>query len=85
MSTAVLLPHNTELSATTVGSLPLSNMLSPVASTAHMPPGISNSFLLSIGQLCDDDCWAILDKHFLHVFKDARLLLKGYRNKLDGL
>ncbi len=40
---------------------------------------------MSIGQLCDDNCWAILDKRFLHVYKAARLLLKGYRNKTDGL
>ena len=48
-------------------------------------PKLTNTSLLSIGQLCDDNCIALFRKHDLHVFKNNRLVLKGLRNYLDGL
>ena len=41
--------------------------------------------LLSIGQLCDDNCQALFDKHLLHIFKNRKLILQGFRIFLDGL
>ena len=35
--------------------------------------------------MCDDDCTAIFTKKFLHILKDDRIILQGYRNLLDGL
>jgi hypothetical protein len=46
---------------------------------------MTNSSLISIGQLCDDDCVAILDKRRLQVFKNSKCILMGPRNKTDGL
>jgi hypothetical protein len=46
---------------------------------------MTNLSLISIGQLCDDDCVAILDKRRLQVFKNNECILIGPRNKTDGL
>ena len=40
---------------------------------------------MSLGQLCDDDCKVELDKKNLKVFKKEKLIMKGHRNKSDGL
>ena len=50
-----------------------------------MLEGLSNASLLSIGQLCDDDCVAVFDKGHLRIFKQGILILKGQRNLIDGL
>jgi hypothetical protein len=46
---------------------------------------MTNSSLISLGQLCDDDCIAVLDKRRLQVYKNNECVLKGNRNPTDGL
>jgi hypothetical protein len=41
--------------------------------------------LISIGQLCDDNCVAVLDKKQIQVFKNNDCILKGDRNPTDDL
>ena len=48
-------------------------------------PKLTNTSLLSIGQLCDDDCVALFRKRDLYVFKNNAFVLKGLRNTVDGL
>ena len=67
------------------GTLPLTKILSPNATRAHVLSGLENSSLLSMGQLCDDECTAIFYGNHLHVYKNADLILMGNRNKIDGL
>ncbi|GFH47516.1 hypothetical protein CTEN210_03991 [Chaetoceros tenuissimus] len=38
-----------------------------------------------MGQLCDDDCTAVFTKNDLQIFKNGKLLIKGLRNRKDGL
>ena len=38
------------------------------------------SSLLSIGQLCDDGCIALFDKHQVAIIKDNAVILTGHRN-----
>ena len=80
-----MLPDSTHVQATHSGLLPLHHSLSTTAKTAHVLDGMTNSSLISIGQLCDDDCVAILDKRRLQVFKNNKRILMGPRNKTDGL
>ena len=47
--------------------------------------GFNNASLLSIGQLCNNECIALFDKRHLRVFKHRILILKGQRNWTDGL
>ena len=84
-STAVVLPNRTALASNTVGTLNLHPNISAKASQAHILPGLTNSSLLSIGQLCDDGCIAIFHKLHLNIYKNAQLVLYGMRNFKDGL
>jgi hypothetical protein len=81
----VMLPDSTNIQATHAGLLPLNSSLSTTAKTAHILDGMTNSSLISIGQLCDDDCVAVLDKRKLQVFKRNACVLSGTRNRIDGL
>jgi hypothetical protein len=67
---AVLLPDSTAIHATHSGQLPLHPSFSEKATTAHVLAGITNASLLSIGQLCDDNCVAVLDKDKIEVFNN---------------
>jgi hypothetical protein len=81
----VMLPDSTNIQATHTGLLPLNSSLSTTAQIAHILDGMTNSSLISIGQLCDDDCVAVLDKRKLQIFKRNACMLSGTRNKIDGL
>ncbi len=82
---SVTLPDSTTLTASHSGLLPFQQNLSTKAKTAHVLDGLTNSSLISIGQLCDDDCIAVLDKRKLQVFKNSERVLEGTRNPTDGL
>jgi hypothetical protein len=55
------------------------------AKTAYVLDGITNASLISIGQLCDNNCIAVLDKRQLKAFKNNECILKGAHNTTDGL
>jgi hypothetical protein len=80
-----MLPDSNHVQATQSGLLPLHHSLSTTAKTAHVLDGMTNLSLISIGQLCDDNCVAILDKQRLQVFKNNKCILMGPRHKTDGL
>jgi hypothetical protein len=80
-----MLPNSTHIQATHSGILPFHSSFSTKAKTAHVLDGITNASLISIGQLCDDDCVAILDKTKIEVFKNDACILTGTRNPTDGL
>lgn len=50
-----------------------------------MLPHLTNSSLLSIGQLCDNNCVAIFDKYAVNIYQQAKRILTGTRNLNDGL
>ena len=64
---------------------PLASSLSAHAKKSHIFDGLHSSSLISLGQLCDDDCVAILDKNEINVINGKTPTLKGQRNKTDGL
>ena len=82
---SVLLPDSTTIQATHTGHLQLHPSLSTKAQTAHVLEDISNASLVSLRQLCDDHCIAVLDTKKLQVFKDTVCVLQGDRNQQDGL
>ena len=51
----------------------------------HIFDGLQSASLISLGQLCDDECVAILDKNEIIVLKVKTLILKGHRNKTDAV
>ena len=83
--TTVQQPDSTALQASGQGLIPLSPHLSDTGQHALILPALQSSSLVSLGQLCDDDCTVILDKHKLHAFKGKHHVLEGTRNPNDGL
>ena len=81
----VSLPDGISMQATKTGNLELSPLLSKKATAVHVFDGIQNSSLLSIGQLCDDDCVAVLKKKDINIYKDNKCIISGTRNYYDGL
>ena len=77
-----MIQNGTKIQAQHCGKLPIKDNLL-LASLVF--PDLHFESLLSIDQLCDKDCLAIFDQYHLHVFKDNRCILKGYRNIKDGL
>ena len=81
----VKLPNSSNIIVTHQGMLPFTNEISDAAKTVQILPQLTNCSLLSIGQLCDDNCWGLFNKKDLLIFKNKKLILKGKRNKFDGL
>ena len=63
-----ILSNNTSISPSTQGLLPFKN-LSKTATKALIYPSLMNESLLSIGQLCDDNCRAIFEKDKIFITK----------------
>ena len=82
---SVILPNKKKLLSKTSGQLQLHPSITKPASTAHVLPGMTNSSLLFIGQLCDDDCIAVFHKLHLNIFKTSKTIFQGMRNSTDGL
>ena len=65
----VQLPDISTISATAVGRLPLPASLTVSANNTHVFYDLHSTSIIYLGQLCDDDCVAILDKHKIQVIK----------------
>ena len=80
----VMLPDGTTIQSTNQGRLPIPE-LSPTAATAHVFKDLHSASLLSVGQLCDDNCLVLFDKQHVRIFKNNQEILKGDRNHRDKL
>ena len=81
----VQFPNNDTMSVTRTGSISIASSISAHAKKAHIFDGLHSASLISSVQLCDDECISILDKNEINTLKDKTLILKGHRNKTDGL
>ena len=81
----VVLPNNIEIGPTKKGQLPLFEHLSEKAKEGTVLPQLTNSSLVSLGQLCDDDFIVILTKQSFNAIKNKMTVLKGICNHSDGL
>ena len=59
----IQLPNNDDLQITHKGQLPLHPNLSPSATQAYILSNLSNESLLSVGQLCDNNCEVLFKKN----------------------
>ena len=82
---SVRLPNNATIQVTRQGLLPLAPALSNRAQKVMILPSLKSSSLISLGQLCDDDCHIILNKTHLTAVKNNNIILQGVRNPSDGL
>ena len=78
------MPNNETISSTEKGELPLAKSLTKQARLANILPKLGSASLISLGQLCDDDCNVLLTKKTLLVIKNKEIVLQGIRNKCDG-
>ena len=82
---AVILPDAGSIRPTKMGQLSLSKKLSKQAQSATALPALKSASLVSLGQLCDDDCVVLLNKRKMYAIKDDEVLVEGNRNITDGL
>ena len=81
----VRLPDNTVMTPTKHGHLPIPT-LSPATTSTHVYNKLRSASLVSVGQLCDEDCLAVFSKKYLHIFnKNGKVIINGSRNLQDGL
>ena len=52
---------------------------------AQIFDGLHSDLIISLGQLCSNYCIAILNKDVVNILKHSKIVLKGNRNKEDGL
>ena len=81
----VQLPNNEMIASNERGQIPLSNTLSKNAKNAQILPKLASSSLISLGQLCDDDCIIMLHKKVMFAIKNNKIVLQGIRNPIDRL
>ena len=80
----VSLPNKEIIEATLQGNLPL-HTLPHHPTKAFVLPHLTNSSLLSVDQLCDNNCTIIFTKKAMHIYQNAKQMLAGKRNLSDGL
>ena len=68
-SATIQLPDSSTISATAVGRIPLPASLTVSETNTHVFDDLHSASLISLGQLCDEDFVAILDKHKIQVIK----------------
>ena len=81
----VQLPNNETMSTTRTENITLESSLSAHAKKTHIFDGLYSASYISLSQMFDDDCVAILYKNIINILKGKTLILKGHRNKTDGL
>ena len=54
------------------GTLPLSPLLSSTAQSAFVLDDLRTGTLVSLAQLCDDDCIAIFDRYEVKILKHTK-------------
>ena len=80
----VMIPNGANITGHAQYNLNLPNV-SRQASEADILPSFKHS-LLSVGQLCDDDCTTIFSKHQCTIYnKQNKPVIMGFRNHTIGL
>ena len=73
------------IQTTHVGFLPYRKLSSNEALKANILPNLKSASLVSLGQLCDDNCDIALNKKSIRVYKNNKEIMQGPRNYSDGL
>lgn len=85
MGPTVRLPKNHFITSTVKVHLPIPS-LSIKATKTHIFKDLRSASLISIGQICDNDCLALFSKFNLKIFnKNGKTILSGTLNTADGL
>ena len=79
----MVLPYADTIEPTQQGVL-FSN-ISKQAQTAIALPALQSSSLISLGQLCDDDCIVVLNKKNICAIKEDEVVLQDQRHFTDKI
>ena len=78
------LPFKEVLIGNTTWLLPIESVL-PSTKQAHVLLSLTKTSLLSVGQLCNDNCAALFTKEDMLIIKNNQIISRGLRNKFGGL
>ena len=62
----IILPNSSKISSTATAHLP-QKKFSPSATKTYLLKDLKNTNLLSLSQLCDDDCYVVLTKEIIRM------------------
>ena len=80
----VLSASGTAMPSTVQGTLNLSKHLTPPAQSAFVLENLKTGSLISLAQLCDDDCIAIFTNYDVKIVKNRQVIITG-RRESSGL
>ena len=80
----VQLPDGSFMESKTSTHLPFID-LNPKATQAHTFQALKTANLLSIGQLCDNDCVATFNKTTVTITKNKSIIMTGKRDEITGM
>ena len=80
-----LLPNAQSITSKKQGQLTLHPSLSTQSQQAIVLPQLKSASLISLGQLCDDQCIVLLNKKKILVCKNNKEIINGHRNPNNGL
>jgi hypothetical protein len=75
----ILSASGTTMPTNLQGQLPLSKKLSPTAQSAFVLDDLKTGTLLSLAQLCDDDCIAVFTRYDVKLLKNNEVIIIGKR------
>jgi tRNA splicing ligase len=64
--------------------VPLSTKLSTKATVGHIFEHLKSGSLISIGQLCNDNCVTLFTKYDVKIYKNGHVIIVGKRNVTNG-
>jgi hypothetical protein len=66
-------------------TIPLATELSDDAKIRHLFNNLQSGTLISLGQLCNDECVALFTKYDVKIYKHGQVIIVGKRNPTNGL
>jgi hypothetical protein len=82
---SVQVANGDKIETTLRATIPLAPELSDQAKEGHIFHNLQSGSLISIGQLCDDDCVALFTKYHVKLYKNGKVIIVGKRNSANGL
>ena len=81
----IALPDNEPINSALCSTMPLLSQLLLKSKEAAVLLNLHNFSLISLEQLCNNDCKVVLHKNELNIYKDKKVLLKRCQNPEDAM
>ena len=77
--------NGTNIKSLTRATTPFSAKLSQESQVGHIFDNLKYGYLISIGQVCGNDCVAIFTKYHVNIVKNGKIIIGGQQNPSNGL